>query len=83
MPLGVSITVSFAKGFLNSIKTGRNPDLWVSYWVRLLRMYSVATVLSGKGLVGAALISLTTLTGTLSVLFIQVIPKYNYNPFTI
>jgi hypothetical protein len=46
-------------------------------------MYSAATVLSGKGLVGAALISLTTLAGTLSVLFIQVIPEYNYNPFTI
>jgi len=46
-------------------------------------MYSAATVLSGKGLVGAALISLTTFEGTLSVLFIQVIPKYNYGPFAI
>jgi hypothetical protein len=70
-------------GFLDFIKTGRNPDSWVSYCVRLLRMHSAATVLSGKGLVGAALISLTVFAGTLSVLFIQVIPKYNYNPFTI
>jgi hypothetical protein len=46
-------------------------------------MYSAATVLSGKGLVSAALISLTTLAGTLSDLFIQVIPKYNYNLFAI
>ena len=40
-----------------------------------LRIYSAATVLSGKGLVDTASISLTTLAGTLSVLFIQVIPK--------
>lgn len=55
--------------FIDFIKTGRNPTHGGSYWVRLLRMYSAATVLSGKGLLGTALISLITLEGTLSVLF--------------
>jgi hypothetical protein len=39
------------------------------YCVRLLRMYSAAFVLSGKGFVGTSLISLATLDATLSDLF--------------
>jgi hypothetical protein len=45
------------------------------YFVRLLRMYSAAFVLSGNGFEGTSLTSFTTLAAILSDLFMEVIPS--------